>query len=278
MDLHYSVDQELCVGCAECVNDCPYAVLEMQGDFPVVNKDREDMCIGCQHCLAVCSTGALSILGKNPADSLSLEGALPSAEQLATLMKGRRSVRRYQKSPVSPETIASLLETIAYAPTGINNQQVLFTVVDNPEIMDNLRHTTYSTLDAIINNGGLPAGMDFFEAMVKDAIKTGKDSIFRGAPHLLIVSAPRESPSPEADCYIALSYFELLAASMGLGTLWSGLAKWALAMIAPEILAKLGVPTSHQVGYMMVFGRPAVQYQRTVQRQNNHINQVAHFA
>lgn len=278
MDLQFSVDKELCIGCGECVNDCPYTVLEMKGEFPAVDKEREGMCVQCQHCLAVCSTGALSILGKDPADSLSLQGTFPATEQLATLMKGRRSVRRFQKMPVSPEEIAFLLETVAYAPTGVNNRQVLFTVIEDTEVMDSLRRTTYSTLEAIINKGGLPKGMEFFEAMVKDAIKTGKDSIFRGAPHLLIVSAPTESPSPEADCYIALNYFELLAASMGLGTLWSGLAKWALAMIAPEILGRLGVPASHQVGYMMVFGRPAVHYQRTVQRENNHVNRVAHLA
>lgn len=274
MDLQFSIDKELCIGCGECVNDCPYAVLEMKGDFPAVDKEREEMCVQCQHCLAVCSTGALSILGKNPADSLPLEGKLPSVEQLATLMKSRRSVRRYKKTAVSPEEIALLLETVAYAPTGVNNRQVLFTMIDNPEVMDNLRKTTYGTLEAIINNGGLPKGMEFFEGFVVDALQNGKDTIFRGAPHMLIVSAPKDSPSPEADCYIALNYFELLAASMGLGTLWCGLAKWALTIIAPEILTKLGVPTSHQVGYMMLFGRPAVEYHRTVQRDNTHVNRV----
>ena len=278
MDLQFCIDEELCIGCGECANDCPYGVIEMRGNFPATNKQREGMCIQCQHCLAVCSTGALGILGKKSADSLTIEGNFPSTEQLATLMKSRRSVRRYQKAPVSREEIASLMETVAYAPTGVNNRQVLFTVIDDPEIMESLRKTTYATLEAIINNGGLPKGMEFFEAMVVDAVKNGKDSIFRGAPHLLIVSSPKEGPSPEADCYIALNYFELLAASMGLGTLWSGLAKWALTLIAPEILIKLGVPVSHQVGYMMVFGRPAVKYHRTVQRDNTHINRVRQIA
>jgi hypothetical protein len=120
--------------------------------------------------------------------------------------------------------------------------------------------------------------MEFFQAMVEDALKNGRDNIFRGAPHLLIVSAPKDSPSPEADCHIALSYFELLAAGMGLGALWSGLAKWALTMIVPELLQRLGVPDNHQVGYMMVFGHPAVTYHRTVQRSGNHINRVKSIA
>ena len=274
MDLQFSVDGELCIGCGECVADCPYGILEMSNDVPMVGAGKAEACIGCQHCLAVCSTGALSILGRNPADSLPLAGGFPVPEQLSLLMKGRRSVRRYQKTAVPPEQIASLLETVSYAPTGVNNRQVLLTVIEEPEVMDNLRRLTYSTLESIINRGGLPAGMEFFEAMVVNALNTGKDRIYRGAPHLLIVSAPKDSPSPEADCHIALNYFELLAASMGLGTLWSGLAKWALTNIAPELLSKLGVPESHQVGYMMVFGRPAVTYHRTVQRGDGHINRV----
>lgn len=69
--------------------------------------------------------------------------------------------------------------------------------------------------------------MDYLKGYVLDALETGRDNLFRGAPHLLIASSPKTAPSPEADCFIALTYFELLAASMGLGTVWSGLAKWA---------------------------------------------------
>ena len=278
MELQFSVDEGLCIGCGECASDCPYGVIEMQGDFPRVAAGREGMCIRCQHCLAVCEPGALGIHGLHPENSLPLAGHLPAADQLATLMRGRRSVRRYTGAPVAADQIQFLLDTVACAPTGVNNRQVLFTVIDDCEVMETLRRTTYDSLDIVIREGRLPAGMEFFRAMVEDALKNGRDNIFRGAPHLLIVSAPKQSPSPEADCHIALSYFELLAASMGLGTLWSGLAKWALTMIVPELLQRLGVSENHQVGYMMVFGHPAVTYHRTVQRASDHVNRVKSLA
>ncbi|KAB2887765.1 MAG: 4Fe-4S dicluster domain-containing protein [Desulfobulbaceae bacterium] len=278
MGLRFSVDEELCIGCGECASDCPYGVIEMQGDSPRIAGEREGICIGCQHCLAVCGPGALSIHGLHPEDSLPLAGRLPTADQLAVLMQGRRSVRRYTGTPVAAGEIQFLLDTVACAPTGINNRQVLFTVIDDCQVMETLRRATYGSLDAVIREGRLPAGMEFFQAMVEDALKNGKDNIFRGAPHLLIVSAPKDSPSPEADCHIALTYFELLAASMGLGTLWSGLAKWALVMIVPEVLQRLGIPENHQVGYMMVFGYPAVTYHRTVQRASTHVNRVQALA
>lgn len=274
MDLRFSVDQELCIGCGECISDCPYSLIEMHDGIPVLSRENEATCLQCQHCFAVCSTGALSILGKKAADSQPL-GPLPSAEQLANLMKARRSVRRYSKTPVSKEEIAFLLETVAYAPTAVNNRQILCTVIEDPVVMDNLRRMTYSRLQTLIDTGKFPKGMEYLEDVVVEALKSGKDAIFRDAPHLLVVSAPKDSPAPDADCFIALSYFELLAAGMGLGALWCGLAKWALAVVLPEVLAKLGLPANHRVGYMMVFGRPTVQYHRTVQRENAHINRVA---
>jgi len=274
MDLQFSVDAEKCNGCGECAADCPYGIIELQDGRPSMVEDRQQRCIDCQHCLAVCSTGALIIRGLDPGRSIPLEGNLPAARRLAVLMQGRRSVRRYTGEAVSGKEIAFLLDTVAHAPTGINNRQVLFTVLDDPQVMEDLRRTTYSTLEAMIREGRIPPGMDFFATMIADAVKSGKDSIFRGAPHLLIVSAPADCPSAEVDCHIALSYFELLAAAMGLGTLWSGLAQWALTRVVPELLRRLGVPESHEVGCMMVFGRPAVTYYRTVQRDNLHVNRV----
>lgn len=274
MDLQFAVDKDLCIGCGECAEDCPYGLIKIEDEVAVMDMGRAELCMQCQHCLAVCSTGALSIAGTRPADSLPLPMDLPSAGQLANLMKARRSVRRYQQEPVAAADIDFLLTAAAYAPTGRNNRLVLFTVVDDPGVMSDLRKATYEALEAKIKEGGLPKGAEFLKKIAMDAVRNNRDNIFRGAPHLLIASAPADGVSPDADCIIALSYFELLAAGMGIGSLWCGLAKWTLVMLAPEILAGMGIPDSHQVGYMMVFGKPAVTYQRTAQRDDAKINRV----
>jgi nitroreductase/NAD-dependent dihydropyrimidine dehydrogenase PreA subunit len=267
------VDQELCIQCGECVRDCPYAVLELSGDVPVLVAGREERCIRCQHCLAVCGTGALSILGKDPAFSIPLAGNLPTAAQMETLIKGRRSVRWYAPEPLEPAIISHLLEVVAHGPTGVNNRQLLFTVIEDQETMRSLRQETMAGIRRAVQEKTLPSGLEFFEAIL-GAWDSGRDIIFRDAPHLLAVSSPRGGPSPEQDTMIALSYFELLACCAGLGTLWDGLAKWALTAIVPDMTKKLGIPETHALGYMMLFGKPAVQYHRTVQRGEPRVNRV----
>lgn len=270
--LDFSVDREKCIQCGECARDCPYGIIEL-GEYPEINKEKLSRCIRCQHCLAVCSTGALSIFGKHSEDSTLLAGNLPTAAQMETLIKGRRSIRFYEKDPVDPALIAHLLDVVAHCPTGVNNRQLLFTVVEDQRTMDCLRRRTMEGIRTAVRNGTLPAGLEFFAGLLA-AWDEGRDIVFRGAPHLLAVSSPKDGPSPEPDTLISLSYFELLARCHNLGTLWDGLAKWALTAIVPEISRQLGIPDSHLIGYMMVFGRPAVQHYRTVQRGEPQVNRV----
>jgi nitroreductase/NAD-dependent dihydropyrimidine dehydrogenase PreA subunit len=263
--IEFVVDRKNCTRCGECVKDCPVGIIALEDSGPELIADKAKLCIKCQHCLAVCPTAAVSVLGRTPADSLPLAGRMPSAEQVETLIRGRRSVRRFAPEPVASETISRLLRTAAHAPTGRNNLGVLFTVIEDQATMKQLREETLAGIREAVSAERLPKGLEFFAGIVK-AWDRGIDVIFRDAPHLLIVSTPKAGPTPAADGYIALCTFELMASSLGLGTLWNGFANWALIDIAPQVGAKLDIPESHQLVYTMLFGQPAVQYHRTVQR------------
>jgi nitroreductase/NAD-dependent dihydropyrimidine dehydrogenase PreA subunit len=263
--IEFVVDRKNCTRCGECVKDCPVGIIALEESGPELIADKAKLCLKCQHCLAVCPTAAVSVLGRTPADSLPLAGHLPSPEQVETLIRGRRSVRRFAPEPVASETISRLLRTAAHAPTGRNNLGVLFTVIEDQATMKKLREETLAGIREAVSAERLPKGLEFFAGIVK-AWDRGTDVIFRDAPHLLIVSTPKAGPTPAADGYIALCTFELMASSLGLGTLWNGFANWALVDIAPQVGAKLDIPESHQLVYTMLFGQPAVQYHRTVQR------------
>lgn len=261
--IRFRVDEERCIQCGECVQDCPMGVLAMEEVPRMVN---EAGCIRCQHCLAVCPVGAVSILGKNP-NSLPLTGNLPDPAQVATLIQGRRAVRRYQERDVDPALIDELLTVACHAPTGVNAQSVLFTVVKERVVLHRLREELVERLARMKEDGTLPAGRagKYLGGVVKAWRQEGKDVIFRGAPHLLITSAPAEVTCPAQDTIIALTTFELIAQARGVGTVWDGICMMALAA-CPEVATKLGIPANHTLGYAMAFGWPAVAYHRTVQR------------
>jgi len=262
--LQFHIDEERCVQCGECVLECPAGVIAME-DYP--EMINEAGCFQCQHCLAVCPTAAVSILGKNPDASTLLQGNMPDPASLATLIKGRRAVRRYRDRDLAPALIDELLEVSCHAPTGVNARSVLFTVVRERAVLNELREYLISRIAKLKEEGKLPEGLagKYLGWSVKAWQEEGKDIIFRGAPHLLITSAPADAPCPEQDCLIALTTFQLVAHAHGVGTVWDGICMMALG-VCPEAAGKLGIPANHTLGDAIAFGDPAVEYQRTVQR------------
>ena len=264
--LDFIVNQQVCTGCGQCVADCPARIISMKdGGFPSISPEKETSCYKCQHCLAICPEAALSILGFNPGENIPLADNYPHPDQLEVLMKGRRSVRRYLDENLDPALLQRLLEVAWHAPTGVNSRQVRFTVVDNREKLGQLRDVVMKGIGRLVRNNALPEGLAFFADFARKWEEKGIDIIFRKAPHLLVASAPRHLPSPAPDCLIALSYFELFAQANGVGTVWNGLAKWAMSDLVPETRQLLGIPDDHLFGYVMTFGKPAIHFSRTVQ-------------
>ncbi len=262
--IQFEIDQDSCIQCGECANDCPAGVIEME-DYPqLVN---EDGCYRCQHCLAICPTASVSILGRNPDDSIELENNMVDPDKLATFIKARRSIRRYSKQDLDKKLIDELLEVSWYAPTGANSQSVLFTVVREGKVMDKLRTEVMDELGKLMADGKFTD--DFvgqYMTMATEAWQqNGHDIIFRGAPHLLLTSAPKQAPSPTQDTLIALTTFQLMAHARGVGTVWNGMFMMALSF-CQGLTKRLGIPDDHDIGYAMAFGEPEVEYHRTVQR------------
>lgn len=59
MGWNVEIDVDKCTGDEECVNVCPAAVLEMEGDKAVVANIDE--CLGCESCVEVCPSGAITV-------------------------------------------------------------------------------------------------------------------------------------------------------------------------------------------------------------------------
>ncbi len=271
--INFRVDENKCINCGLCAQDCPAGIINVN-PTPNIRASREKLCIECQHCLAICPTAAISILNKEPENSLSTNVELPSYKSMSNLIKTRRSIRKFTNEHIAPNLIEELLETSTYAPTGHNYNSVHFTLIDNKEDLNIFRLKIYDAIKKAGEDKTLHPQFQFLYAIQKVWEAKGIDVIFRDAPHLIITSAPKKNSSPVPDCLIALSYFELLANTAEIGTLWNGMLTWVLNDIAPEIAHSIGIPEGNCVGYGMVFGKSAVKYPRAIQSNRFNFNRI----
>lgn len=264
--LQFTIDSGKCIRCGQCVADCPSRIIEREGSaVPAIAAENAERCIGCQHCLAVCPTGALSIFGRDPERSLPLAaGTFPDPEQMIALVRGRRSVRRYRDENADRALLQRLLAALANAPSGVNRRGLTFHVIDDKSAMQRFRLRALKALAEAEQSGRVPPQFGYLIQAVPAWFDHGVDMIFRGAPHLLVVSAGAAAACPQEDVNLALAYFELLAQCAGLGTVWCGMAKMTLEVL-PDLKPVLGLPPD-RFYYCMLFGPPAFHYARSVQR------------
>jgi ferredoxin/nitroreductase len=264
--LKFRVNAEKCDQCDACVMDCPSKIIYRQGAVPEAAESAEGVCLECQHCLAICPAGAISIFGLKPENSLPLlDGAIPSYQKMKTFVRGRRSVRQFRDEDVPSASIDELLTDLVHAPTGCNDRDLVFSVVYNRKDMGILRERVIQAIEARQKSGAVLH--EFVAGAVQAYRNNGSDMLFRGAPHLLLVSPGEKARCGQEDAVLALAYFELLAQSAGLGTTWCGMIKF-IADAIPGIHNLLGL-ASDTYFYAMMFGKPAVRYARTVQRDSS---------
>ena len=80
----------------------------------------------------------------------------------------------------------------------------------------------------------------------------------------MIACSPLSIYTAREDVIISLGYFELLAQSAGLGTVWFGMGKSMLEAV-PELKRMINLP-ENTFYFPLLFGYPDVRYYRTVQR------------
>ncbi|MBR1681722.1 nitroreductase family protein [bacterium] len=257
-NLNFKVDREKCIKCGLCINDCIASIINSDNEgYPCV--PNESGCIACQHCFAICPKGAISVFNKNPDDSEHVENKI-SENELAKLIKSRRSCRHFKQENLDIETMNKLKDILNWIPTGVNFRDLHFSVVENIDAMAGIKASLYKKLKFILKFLPLGGILNSY----KKAILGGEDVIFRNAPHMIVVSANKNAPCFEIDPIIALSYFELYAQSLGIGTLWCGFAYKTLPL-SKDVMKKLQIPKSHKLSYVMLFGKPDVNYSRCIQ-------------
>ena len=255
------IDENMCIRCGKCVCDCIVGILQKGSDgVPMIPEGLENVCINCQHCLAICPAGAVECNNVKASDCFP-SGELPESTKMLNLLRMRRSVRHYKNENIPPEIMAQLKDSLAWTPTGCNDHRLAFRIIEDRSQMDFFRQETASMLKKLIRWGIL----GLFYPRLKhylNRILAGEDVVYRNAPHMIVALTPKNAPCKEADPWIALSYFDLLAQSFKLGTCWCGFAVYAIKF-NKKIQKRLNIPKNYKVGSVLLFGSPSITYARS---------------
>lgn len=263
MEKKITVDTSKCIHCGLCIKDCFIGCLGFdENKYPAYLPGMAQNCAGCQHCMTVCPKGALSFGNIKP-ESL-LKTVYSDPDKLLGMIKSRRSVRSYKQQDVPAEKIEKIREMLSYPPTGGNLDNLHFTIVGSKTKMDEIRKTTYEAISALTPESPLYQMKGFVDA----SVAAGRDIVYASAPAMIAAAVSKTMFAPGCDTVdpiIALSYFELYAASLGLGTLWDDFAVTVAAAI-PEVYEKLEIPDDYKLSFILSFGEPAVKYPRVPEK------------
>lgn len=247
-----------------CVGECPAAVFQVGEDgFPTSNPESEARCISCGHCASVCPKAALEWSGHDP---LQLEpvadfGSAPS--RVITALKSRRTVRKFSPEPVALEEIDQILDTVKYAPSASNLRPVKLVHLHGRQAMKRIGGFTAEGIK------DLPVYHTFSKKWLE-----GIDLITRGASSAIVAYAEGTAPWGREDSAISITYAEIAAHALGLGSCWGGLVVRA-SRINPELSGYLGLEQGEVVTGALFLGYPEVEFYRLPPRQQPDIRRLS---
>ena len=280
-----SIDASKCIGCGQCVKVCFGDPLYMEGKKVQVDQSRLFGCIGCGQCMAVCPEESISITGRtfSPADV----EALPTIEERAdykqvySLMKSRRSTRRFKNKPVSREDIEKIIEAVTTAPMGVPPSDVEILVFDTPEKVREFSYDVVSRMESIkfvfnplfrillrpiYGKVFAESAKTFLEPAIDKFLsvkKEGGDFLLYSAPAALYFhTSPYADP---VDPYISATYAMLAAEALGLGSCMIGTPGHFLKG-NKKIKRKYDIPIDNHDGIVLIIGHPAVVYKKSLKR------------
>ena len=263
------IDLELCNQDGICAAVCGRQLIEFSSTdpFPRPGPTAEEECNKCGHCLAACPSGAITVDGVRADDCPPLtRDLLPGSEQVAHLIRARRSIRRFRKKEVEQEVIQELLDLVRHAPTTSNSQMVHWVVLLGRERLAELAGLVVDWLRRAVEEDPENPEVNKLIKVIK-AWEEGQDRIFHHAPALIVNHAPENVSLYREDCAIALTYLELAAPSMGLGACWLGFLMMA-AQQDPRLREALGIPSDHLLHGAMIIGYPGYAYHRLPPRED----------
>jgi len=186
-------------------------------------------------------------------------------EQAELFLRSRRSIRNYQNKPVPAELIRKVLNVARMAPTATNTQGISYIVIRDKQ---KLRRIADLVLEWMHLAAKTVPIMRLYARAAQAEVDKGKEYILRDAPALVVAIGSKKDIHRTHDSgHSCLSYAELYAPTLGLGTCWAGFFEHAGEAEYKPLLELLGVPEDKIIAGGILMGYPKVRYRNIVERQ-----------
>jgi ferredoxin len=285
-----TINQDLCKACGICSHVCPRHIpVTDENDgvkTTVISSERISLCMECGHCAAVCPNNAIRVerLSENKFGTV---GELEIHEnQLLSLMKQRRSVRRYKDKPVPREIINRIVDASRIAPTGSGRSTTGLIVIDNPKTLTSFSDLVYETYEELekylknpiarfiikrrIGNRLVRTLQDFVMPGMRWYIRwyrEGKSNeILRDCTALMLFHSPIYEPMGSENCLVAAFHAIMMAQVVGIGTCLNDLIP-PVCNRNPQIRNLLSLPDDREVYTAITIGYPKYRFKRIPPRE-----------
>jgi len=283
------VDIDSCTTCEACAEECQF----YHFDSGVMSFDdaMEEYCIECGKCVAVCPVNAiqLKVHKEEILKDVPTKEELPSFDSLVKLVQSRRSRRQFKNKPVPKELIEKIFNLVGiYSPTGHNQENIFFTVVQDRETLNKLSEECTNQVTNLIKTFQDPQARKTLEtafppAMIKKIeevlpsfkrnlkrIKQGKE-IWHWDAEIIIIHTPKDALSALENCALAACHIMLAAETLGLGTCSLGYITAFFNQFKP-VGKIVKLPSKHVAGYTLAIGYPKARYFRIPARKALKVN------
>ena len=253
-----TINETKCDKCGICIKICPVSLIKItDNNFPEIADSKKMLCINCGHCEAYCPKLALSVSYCNTvAEPPAFANNDISVDSLGNYFRSRRSVRSFTNDIIDKSVVQKAISIAAYSPSGKNDQPVHWTIVLEKDKMQKLIDIIIQWAE-MLEKEKSPFARIFPASAVIKHYQAGYDMVLRGAPALAVTHTSNDSVMGTAavtDGIIAMSHFDLILPSLGLGGFWAGFFYMALKT-CDELRKELNIPNAHSIAYAYAFGK-----------------------
>ena len=279
------IDKKLCKACGICGYVCPRHIPEtisQDGEkITIISPERLDLCMKCGHCIALCPNNAIRVEGLKSEEFAPFKELDIGDNQLLSLTKQRRSVRRYKDKRVPRHIINRIIDAAHSSPTGSGQSTTGVIIIDNPETLATFSSHVYEMYERLEKNLKNPiarffikrnAGEKNFRTLQNFVIpgmhwyirwhREGKSNeILRDCPALMLFHSPIYEPVGSENCLLAAFHAIMMAQVFKIGTCFNDLIPPACNRV-PEIRKLLCLPDDREVYASITMGYPKYEFKK----------------